>query len=491
VGWIAHPMSAPMRDAQESIASRQALEAVLEARERRTALRQALVGGGRVLISLSLNIPGWPKTDPLSSEVFARVRGELTRFLAAHLLYLDPGRLHDQADAAGDFFLAALRLPAAPAGEVKQITERFEARHPLGRIIDVDVSIASGEPISSRRAKPCLLCPDRPAIVCMREGAHPTDELRGVVRTRMAAYLIGLKRESVCRCLAATAARAMLYEVAHTPKPGLVDRAGVGSHDDMDFFTFLDSSAAISGAFFDLATLGYDDRGEDLDRLLPELRVLGLAMEEAMFAATGDVNTQRGLIFLLALALVAAGRTLAEASAFSPARFREIVRRICAGMVARELGPLAEAGRTGDTHGASVFQRFGLPLGGGVRAEAEAGFPTVFETGLPALEAEARTGLPHRGDADMQTALDAALFALIAANPDSNVLHRGGAEALTGLQQRARALCAARQPTARSAARAELFEFVARHRLSPGGSADLLALTLFLYFVKRSFPDGL
>jgi len=475
----------------EPVSPRQALEAVLDARERRTALRQDLVTGGRVLISLSLNIPGWPKTDPLFTEVFGRVRGELTRFLAAHLLYLDPGRLHDHVDAAGDFFLAALRLPGPPAGDVKQITERFEARHPLGRIIDVDVSTSSGEPVSSCRAKPCLLCPDRPAIVCMREGTHPTDELRGVVRTRMTAYLNTLRRESVCRRLAAAATRAMLYEVAHTPKPGLVDRAGAGSHDDMDFFTFLDSSAAISGSFFDLATLGYDKGSERLDQLLPELRVQGLAMEQAMFAATGNVNTQRGLIFLLALALVAAGRALAEASAFSPGRFREIVRTMCAGMVERELGPLAEPGRVATTHGASVFQRFGLPLGGGVRAEAEAGFPTVFEAGLPALEAEASTGLPHRGDPEMQATLDAALYALIAVNPDSNVLHRGGGEALAGLQQRASAIRVATQPTARSAERAELFDFVARHRLSPGGSADLLALTLFLYFVKRLFPDEL
>ena len=110
------PLSTPTtRDAtmsvlQEPIVPRQALEAVLDARERRTVLRRQLVTGGRVLISLSLNIPGWPKTDPLFTEVFVRVRGELTRFLAAHLLYLDPGKLHDHADAAGDFYLAALRL---------------------------------------------------------------------------------------------------------------------------------------------------------------------------------------------------------------------------------------------------------------------------------------------------------------------------------------------------------------------------------------------
>ena len=35
---------------------------------------------------------------------------------------------------------------------------------------------------------------------------------------------------------------------------------------------------------------------------------------------------------------------------------------------------------------------------------------------------------------------------------------------------------------------AQLLRFCQRENVSPGGSADLLAVTVFLYFVERSFP---
>jgi len=46
--------------------------------------------------------------------------------------------------------------------------------------------------------------------------------------------------------IAGQAEKALLYEVALTPKPGLVDRNNSGAHSDMDFFTFLDSIVSLS-----------------------------------------------------------------------------------------------------------------------------------------------------------------------------------------------------------------------------------------------------
>jgi holo-ACP synthase/triphosphoribosyl-dephospho-CoA synthase len=466
----------------------------LSAREHRAALRREFAAGNRTLVSLSFNVPDWPKSDPMLREAFGKVLDELVDYLAAHRIDLDRRRFRRQPDAAGDFFLAALRDPGIAAKDVKAVTERFESDHPLGRVLDVDVTAPTGEPVSSGRAKPCLLCPDRPAVCCMREKTHAPGEVRQVLLDRVRAYLEDRRRDALCRGLARKALRATLYEVSHTPKPGLVDRSEASSHADMDYFTFLDSTAALSGSFFDLAAAGYDEAGEDLAALLPRLRRLGLPLERAMFAATGGVNTHKGLIFLMGLALCAAGRVMRERLEFRDARFREIVRGVCAGLVAREMGSPAQGrgGTDGETHGQGVYRKWGQELGGGARAEAEDGFPSVFTAGLPALEAALNSRPTAPGDRDgLHAALDAALFALMAVSRDTNILHRGGPDALLGLRARAAAVRDAVDEATRQTARRDLFEFVAARRLSPGGSGDLLAVTLFVHFVKKACCHGL
>jgi len=128
--------------------------------------------------------------------------------------------------------------------------------------------------------------------------------------------------------------------------------------------------------------------------------------------------------------------------------------------------------RGAPSHGAAAAKRHGV---GGARREAACAFPAVFDIALPALR-EAR----HRGRSE-QCARLAALFALLGKIDDTNVLHRGGAAALAYVQARGRAFAHATDPIAFAAATHR--EFVAR-RLSPGGSADLLAAALFVDSVQ-------
>jgi hypothetical protein len=100
-------------------------------------------------------------------------------------------------------------------------------------------------------------------------------------------------------------ARAALEaEVSATPKPGLVDRANTGAHRDMDYDLFLRSAAALEPFFADFYRLGAET---PCDRLLPALRARGLTAEEAMFRATGGVNTHKGALFSLGLLCAACG----------------------------------------------------------------------------------------------------------------------------------------------------------------------------------------
>ena len=464
-----------------------ALDAVLEARERRAAARAALAAEGRASVSLTLNVPGWPKSSPALARFFNLALEQLLDHLAARRLGPDLARSFRDADAAGDFFLAPAASRRCDAAELKAAGEEFEAGHPLGRFLDVDVVDAAGRPVSSGRAKPCFVCGARPAVVCMRLGTHAPGEARALLETRVAAFLDEDRARRVARRLAEFALRAALYEVSLAPKPGLVDRFSAGAHDDMDFYTFLNSSAALAPRFEALAAAGWASAGDPPAAWLPRLRELGLEMERAMRAATGGANTHKGLIFLVGLALFGAARTIRARGAWDERAFRRAVGATVRGLAERELGGPADVDEL--SHGELAARRHGARLAGGARREAERGFPTVFRAGLPELRRRAPEGLPARGAAEIDGALRPALHALIAAGRDTNVLHRGGTAVLSGLRRRAKAALLADGRDGGAAER-ERARYALARRASAGGAADLLAVSLFVRWAELEWAGG-
>lgn len=141
---------------------------------------------------------------------------------------------------------------------------------------------------------------------------------------RFAAYETAFTVSAAARRAGALALRAALYEVGLQPKPGLVDPAHSGSHEDMDFFTFQRSAAAIS-SFFPRFFAAGEWIADDPAFLLAVLRLIGLEAEEAMYETTGYINTHKGLIFSLGLVLGAAG----EVSAAERGAFDELDEKTC------------------------------------------------------------------------------------------------------------------------------------------------------------------
>lgn len=257
------------------------------------------------------------------------------------------------------------------------------------------------------------------------------------------------------------AVRALYREVALSPKPGLVSPADSGSHDDMDFRTFLRSLQSLRGYFPEITRLGVT--APDFE----PLRQLGVAAEAKMLAATGGINTHRGAIFNIGLLCAAAGALAAEGAPLS-------AESVCAAVTGRWADAiLGAANPAARSHGAEVARLYGC---GGARREAADGFPAALEIGLPAYS----TALDATGESDH--AAIQCLFALIAHLDDTNLLWRGGVEGLAYAQRLAREFLAEGGVLAagwESRAQAIHTRFVAR-RLSPGGSADLLGVTLFL-----------
>lgn len=257
----------------------------------------------------------------------------------------------------------------------------------------------------------------------------------------------------------ALAAQALRVELDLTPKPGLVDRANNGSHQDMDHALFLASIAAITPWFTVFAQAGaawaHKPAGEQLRRLRP----MGLACEQAMFTATAGVNTHKGGIFSLGLLCFAAGRLQEQGHLLSAEALCQEVSHLCRGLVAREL-----AGRSpAITAGEKQFRQYGLT---GARGEVEQGFHTVRRAVLPFWHQE-------QGDRRLHNAL----LRLIAANRDSNLVSRGGIAGLRYAQDYAARLLASGWD---NGALCEMDQAFITRRLSPGGSADLLAIAWVL-----------
>lgn len=285
---------------------------------------------------------------------------------------------------------------------------------------------------------------------------------RGARGERMSVGTAATFAESVAAC----AERSLLAELGTWPKPGLVSDVDNGSHTDMDAALFRRSAAAIRPFYRDLAAAGAENAG------MSTLRAIGLRAEHAMLEATRGVNTHRGAIFGLGLLCAAAGlRALRQAQRHEDASLT--LGRLVALRWGRDIvnGP-----RLADSHGELAARRYGA---GGARREAAHGFPSVYRVGLPAL-----TATPQRRSAAKALSAQArvqACFAVIAVLEDTNLLHRGGSGGLQFAQRAAQHFLddgGVRQAHWPARAAAVHRAFVAR-RLSPGGAADVLAMSLF------------
>ncbi|MBQ8389919.1 MAG: citrate lyase holo-[Oscillibacter sp.] len=433
------------------------LEELLLRREQRAMVQKELLERGGTLVSFTMNIPGQRKQFPLERLGFEEGMRELQRCFAGAIL-----EERAYSGPTGEELL--LRLDR-PARWVKEQTVALEETHPLGRLWDMDV-LDGGSLSRTALGLPqrrCLVCGES-AKVCARSRRHSIEE----VFDRAAGQLYDYFRCKESRRVGNCALRAVLWEVSVTPKPGLVDRHDSGSHADMDFFTFVDSSAALAPWFSRFFLAGWDGAEGLFDRL----RALGQQAEAEMFDATGGVNTHKGLIFSMSILCGALGRAGEESFPERPAW--EAVMQ-----AARQLGKASLrdfAAGEGQTAGLRCYQTHGMT---GIRGEAAAGFPAVFEVGLPALRRWLDRG------ASLNDGAAAALLALIAAVDDTNMIHRGGcAEAAARKREAAKLSAQLTEETLVPALEMLNADYI-RHHLSPGGCADLLALTLFWHLLTE------
>lgn len=266
--------------------------------------------------------------------------------------------------------------------------------------------------------------------------------------------------------MAHLATRALKAELNTTPKPGLVDSHDNGAHRDMDHALMSASIRALHPYLARLALMGYA-------RSLPtahDVQQVGIEAEESMLRATDGVNTHRGALFAIGLAVVAVAHTIyRQSNGMAPAP-GDIATESRRHIIAMATQMAATRGTHGDkacrkTHGHAPLK--------GALDNAREGYATLFDDWLPFYDSHIRMGDTH--------VMHRTLLRIMASLDDTNIVYRTDLDTLRAVQRESAEALADFSIDALEAMNAS---FVQRN-ISPGGSADMLSLVVFLHAFRR------
>lgn len=419
-------------------------------------------------------------------------------------------RLDDAADTQMLLDLDLFRRHIAPAlgatvrfvgtEPTDQLTRRYNQlmHEALKDVREIDRLAKDGNAVSASRVRKA-----------MEEGDMNT--IRQLVPPTTLPYII-----------AHLATQALQAELDTTPKPGLVDKDNNGAHRDMDHALMQLSINTLHPYFVRLALIGFADT-------LPShtaIRDTGIEAEKAMLVATNGVNTHKGALFSMGLAVVAAAYEEKKAAANKEEREEERKKeekgkergkeeREVSQVPLKSLDPLehlappatlsplsslqltikalaASFPDTSGTHGSKAKQLSnGTTTIKGALDNAREGYEKLFAEWLPFYNERRKSHDAH--------ALHKTLLRIMCDLDDTNVIYRTNVATAEEVKQEARALLAsfeeayAAQDKEKCASAieekctsAELLALKDMDRryternISPGGAADMLSLTVFI-----------
>lgn len=267
--------------------------------------------------------------------------------------------------------------------------------------------------------------------------------------------------------IAHLATQALQAELDTTPKPGLVDKDNNGAHRDMDYVLMQRSIDTLHPYFVKLALLGCADA-------LPthtSIRDIGIEAEKAMLSATNGVNTHKGALFSMGLAVVAAAHEERKIAANE----EQILKERNGGedvLVSLQTTIKALAASFPDTNGTHGSKAKLLSKGTtaikGALDNAREGYEMLFAEWLPFY-------IERRKEHDAHT-LHKTLLRIMCDLDDTNVIYRTDLATAEEVKQEARALL----DSFSKAALKDMDRHYTTRNISPGGAADMLSLTIFI-----------
>jgi len=272
------------------------------------------------------------------------------------------------------------------------------------------------------------------------------------------------------KLISSFAEQAMLYEVSCYPSPGLVSPISSGAHKDMNYFTFIDSISVLSKYLALFAEEGYSDKS--YKDIFNSIRTIGVEAEKDMFKKTKGINTHKGMLFLMGIACAASCKAIYEKKAFK--EIQNIIKEMTEGIVEKELIVLKDNNNL--SHGEKLYLKY---KNEGVRGEAEKGIPTVFNFSLDYYKESL--------DLSENDRLVNTLIGIMQICNDSTIIHRHDPMVLEEVKEKAKEIISyggMRTTKGKEMVNDLCEEFIERN-ISPGGSADLLGVTVFIYLVEK------
>lgn len=458
-------------------------------REKRVLHQERLLKryGDKTLVTVKINYPGINKSNYITDDIVEIISGEINIFFSEDIFYSE-----EYKSMEGKIFHFIVDECSL---EVKKCMIEIEENHILGRFVDIDVYSleekeirgisrrSKGIELSSRR---CFIC-DNDAKICSRSQAHIIDDIYIQVENKYREYKKEEKlKEKFCYELSQFALKAMIGEVSSFPSFGLVSPISGGSHKDMNFYTFLDSAIAITPYFKGMAMIGYSYQNPKA--VFKAIRRIGKVCEEKMFEATKNINTHKGMIFLMGIVVTATSKvyyeknTLAKIENPDKKVFDNIGERIqntIKEMVEDILDDFIKLKKSEDrkclTHGEKLYLNYGIT---GVRGQIKDGLSMIFNDILPRY---------INIDLCENKLYTQILLELMSVVDDSTIVYRHDVATLKKVQSDAKKLLGLGGVlTEEGLVKAnELEKSYIDMNISPGGSADLLAVTIFLIKVLQ------
>lgn len=253
------------------------------------------------------------------------------------------------------------------------------------------------------------------------------------------------------------AADCLQRELDTTPKPGLVDKQDAGAHKDMDYTTMLNSIKTLRPYFVRLALLGFNN-------VLPEINYiqeLGIEAEKSMMRATNNVNTHRGALFCMGLAVVSSANIyynfIYNDKTISEDNFVTNIKNLSSKMH-----------QTNTTHGFQVIEKDKV---GGALQNAQNGYEDLFNSWLPFY-------LRHKQE---RLAAHKTLLYIMSQLIDTNICYRKGIKIADKVREECKDLLQKNlSDDDLIKALNTMNEQYIKENISAGGSADMLSLTFFV-----------
>ena len=271
------------------------------------------------------------------------------------------------------------------------------------------------------------------------------------------------------------ASMALQAELDTTPKPGLVDRNDNGAHCDMDHALMQRSIQALHPYFVRLAQLGFTDKQPCHDEIVN----IGIEAEREMFKATGGVNTHKGALFSIGLAAVAlAGESfcrITQAEGCGTMAYNDVNSKQIQSL-SNSIALLARLfPDTNGTHGSKAKANNILK---GALDNAREGYTQLFKAWLPFYIDRIAEGDNY--------ALHKTLLRIMCDLDDTNIVYRTSMETMQEVKTEARQMLDTSRNIVNFEAALQAMNTDYIHRnISPGGSADMLSLVVFLSCIVR------